>query len=362
MSHHEQRRLRNSRSRWRQRFLARWLAAAAACVLAVARVAGASASGSDIRTTATLNPANLAKRGPFRTTVVYEDWRDDSRQRTLPVRITRPADPSGTYPVVLFSHGLGGSRDAGSLWAEHWASHGYLVVHLQHPGSDESLWKNREGNPLENLKQGMNARQLAVRVEDVRFALAELNRRCAAAQPALAGADPSRVCMTGHSFGAQTTQAVAGQRFLFPMAAQRELTTTTLKAAIAFSPNARGTAGNLDRRFGSINMPFLSLTGTNDTVPQLSDQPASDRLLPYQHMPPGGKVLVNFEGADHMVFGGHHLRRAETPLDRAVQEDVKALTLAFLNAHLRGDTNAGKWLSSGAAARSLQAKAEFFAK
>jgi predicted dienelactone hydrolase len=265
--------------------------------------------------------------------------------------------------VVLFSHGLGGSRDGGSVWAEHWASHGYLVLHLQHPGSDESLWKNRAGNPLENLKQGMNARQLVVRVEDVGFALAELKRRCAAAEPALAGADPSRVCMAGHSFGAQTTQAVAGQRFLLPMTAQRELASETLiKAAIAFSPNARGKAGNLDRRFGSVKMPFLSLTGTNDIVPQLSDQPASDRLLPYQHMPPGGKVLVNFEGADHMVFSGSNLRRSETPLDRAVQEDVKAVTLAFLNAYLRGDATAEKWLSSGAAARSLQAKAEFFAK
>jgi len=340
-----------------------WHAAAvAAVVICGATTAGATTATATTRASAPDRAPPYAKRGSLRTTVIYDEWRDNARQRTVPVRITRPADPHGTYPVVLFSHGLGGSRDAGSLWAEHWASHGYLVLHLQHPGSDESLWKDQAGNPLANLKQGMNPRQLVARVEDVRFALSELVRRRDAGEAALAGADPSRVCMAGHSFGAQTTQAVAGQRFLLPMAAQRDLASAPIKAAMAFSPNARHNAGSLDWQFANIRMPFLSLTGTEDMVPQLTDQPASDRLLPHQHMPPGGKVLVNFEGADHMVFGGHKLRRAETPLDRAVRDDVKALTLAFLDAYLRDDRRAQQWLTDGSAARSLTAKAMYAVK
>jgi predicted dienelactone hydrolase len=362
MSHLEISNTSTTRLHRQQRRRAWCAAAVAAVVLCGATTAGATTPTHPTRASAPEIAPPYAKRGSLRTTVIYDEWRDDARQRTVPVRITRPADPHGTYPVVLFSHGLGGSRDAGSLWAEHWASHGYLVLHLQHPGSDESLWRDRAGNPLANLKQGMNARQLVARVEDVRFALSELARRTAAGEAALAGADPSRVCMAGHSFGAQTTQAVAGQRFLVPMAALRDLASAPIKAAIAFSPNARNSTGNLDQQFGNIRMPFLSLTGTNDIVPQLTDQPASARLLPYQHMPPGGKVLVNFEGADHMVFGGHNLRRPETGLDRAVREDVKALTLAFLDAYLRDDKRAQQWLSDGSAARSLTAKAMYSVK
>src|SRR5688572_27427954 len=60
-------------------------------------------------------------------------WRDTARDRNVPVRIRMPAG-SGQVPVILFSHGLGGSRDAGTEWAQAWVQGGFAVVHLQHPG------------------------------------------------------------------------------------------------------------------------------------------------------------------------------------------------------------------------------------
>ncbi|NNE42842.1 MAG: hypothetical protein HKN12_01415, partial [Gemmatimonadetes bacterium] len=39
----------------------------------------------------------------------------------------------GSFPVVLFSHGWGGSRSWYSLVLEHVASHGYVVVGTDHP-------------------------------------------------------------------------------------------------------------------------------------------------------------------------------------------------------------------------------------
>ncbi|MEO7547753.1 MAG: hypothetical protein ABIT82_04975, partial [Ramlibacter sp.] len=43
-----------------------------------------------------------------------ETWSDGRRQRVLPVRLRWPAAsvavPPGGHPVVLFSHGLGGTR------------------------------------------------------------------------------------------------------------------------------------------------------------------------------------------------------------------------------------------------------------
>jgi predicted dienelactone hydrolase len=306
--------------------------------------------------------SSYAVRGQFAVGVRHDEWRDTRRNRAVPIRITYPSDCRESQPVVLFSHGLGGSRDGGALWAEHWARHGYLVVHLQHEGSDEGLWKGRDGDPVANVRSGMNARQLVARVEDVRFVLDELTSRSAQGDAVLARADLSRIGMSGHSFGAQTAQAVAGQRFLLPIPGQDGLAGDRIKAAIAFSPNARTRAANLDRQFGSITIPFLSLTGTKDVVPLLTDQPAEDRLLPYKHMPPGGKVLVNFDGADHMVLGGHTMRRPLTQLDRAIQSDVKALTLAFWDAYLKGDGAAKAWLADGCAAKALAASAEYSAK
>ena len=40
------------------------------------------------------------------------------------------------WPVVIFSHGLGGKREGGTVWGEAWAAAGFVVVHMQHIGSD----------------------------------------------------------------------------------------------------------------------------------------------------------------------------------------------------------------------------------
>jgi len=76
--------------------------------------------------------------------VIDLDWNDTARGRSLPLKVRVP-DGADKVPLVIFSHGLGGSREGGKAWGEHWAQHGYLVIHVQHPGSDDSLWK---GHPI----------------------------------------------------------------------------------------------------------------------------------------------------------------------------------------------------------------------
>lgn len=44
-------------------------------------------------------------------------------------------------PVILLSHGLGGSREVGAYLGTHWAGRGFVVGAMQHPGSDDSVWK-----------------------------------------------------------------------------------------------------------------------------------------------------------------------------------------------------------------------------
>jgi predicted dienelactone hydrolase len=68
---------------------------------------------------------------------------DASRDRALPIRVYLPA-ASKAAPVVLFSHGLGGSRENNPYLGKHWSARGYAVVFVQHPGSDESVWKARD--------------------------------------------------------------------------------------------------------------------------------------------------------------------------------------------------------------------------
>ncbi len=65
------------------------------------------------------------------------EWYDSSRRRTVPVKIYYPAENGGkTIPVILFSQGLGASRETYSYLGEYWAAHGYISVHVPHAGDD----------------------------------------------------------------------------------------------------------------------------------------------------------------------------------------------------------------------------------
>ncbi|MCU0951492.1 MAG: hypothetical protein MUC68_10615 [Burkholderiaceae bacterium] len=78
--------------------------------------------------------------------LVDADWTDAARGRAVPVRLYLPLTGDGPRPLVLFSHGLGGSRRGYSYLGSHFARHGVASLHVQHVGSDRALWG---GSPLE---------------------------------------------------------------------------------------------------------------------------------------------------------------------------------------------------------------------
>lgn len=259
----------------------------------------------------------------------------DEPEREFAVRVRMPAG-TGKAPVILFSHGLGGTVDAGTIWAEAWVKAGFIVIHLQHPGSD------REAVREFGFKASMVARQLAARVGDVRFALDELERHQKFGACDLGRADTGHVGMSGHSFGAHTTQAVAGQRYANYGAAFAD---GRIKAAIAFSPSP---GQNRDAEaFGGITIPFFSLTGSLDAVPQLTAVTATDRIRPFHAMAPGGKYLLWLDGANHAAFAGQHYAPRGTAGDAHVEPIVIRLTTLFWRWTLMGDAAAKTQLDAG---------------
>ena len=295
---------------------------------------------------------DYAAPGTYKVETSLSTWKDASRTREVPVRLYFPiANAAETdaakFPVILFSHGLGGSREGGKRWAEHWASHGYVVVAMQHAGSDEALWKGASPRDFaDRMKAAMTMTNLGLRIDDVHFVIDEIIRRTVASDVAFSNADAKRIGMSGHSFGGQTTQAVAGQRA--PLSEKQPGLEARITAAIAFSANARNKI-DLPRQFGGIKLPFFSITGSEDGSILGDDTKPEDRRLPYANMQPGQKYLAVFDGGDHMVFGGHGfgMRRPETARDKKIQLDVMAGTLAFWNANLKQDAVARVWLDDG---------------
>jgi predicted dienelactone hydrolase len=273
---------------------------------------------------------------------------DTRRARSLPLKLYLPeqARPKG---LILFSHGLGGSREGGTVWLNHWASHGFAAIAVQHPGSDTSLLHNNSPLALRRaFKAAMNPDELARRVEDMRFVIRRIGH-----EPGLPDVinTATAIGIAGHSFGAVTVQILAGERR--PTQPPEPLD-PRVRAALALSPSARfeDIGPGLDHRFGHIHLPFLSLTGSRDDGMGLSDITAANRELPHRHMPADhGKYLLVFANGTHLDFAGQaseaegavfHIRR-NPPVFR---DNLLAASTAYWLAHLAGDTDARHWLTS----------------
>ncbi len=290
----------------------------------------------------------LAVPAGFSPEVLDPTMHDAKRKRDLPVRVYLPR-VSSPAPVLLFSHGLGGSREGNTYLGKHWAARGYVVVFIQHPGSDAEVWQD---TPRSERMAAMNAaasgQNFLLRARDIPAVLDQLERWTADEKSKLyRRMDLSRVGMSGHSFGAITTQAVSGQHFplVGPLATDQRI-----KAAVMFSPSSprRGTA---EDAFGRVAIPWLLMTGTKD-VAAIGGISLESRLEVFPSLPPASKYELVLDGAEHSAFSEGALPTDKETRNPNHHRAILALSTAFWDAYLQGDRHAKAWLS-GSGPRSV---------
>jgi predicted dienelactone hydrolase len=297
------------------------------------------------------NPESLSEKyrnpGPHPVGEVLYDWHDEQRDRDVPVKIYYPKDSVGPFPVIVFSHGLGGSREGYAYLGRHWASHGYVSVHVQHVGSDESVWKNQTGRAERMKRAAADPRNALNRPADIHFVLDCLERLQREDGPLKGRLDLSRIGMAGHSFGAFTTMAIAGQVFLTPTGRSATTDDWRIKAAIVMSPMPPFRHTNYDEAYAQIRIPILHMTGTRDDSP-IGETEAAARRIPFDHIANAQQYLVIFKDGNHMVFTGRkRLRGEENHRDARLQGLIRMSTTAFWDAHLKKDAAAKAWLAEG---------------
>lgn len=304
---------------------------------------------------AAVTPTSLVgskSRGTEGTRIVDQIWEDKSRERQVPVKIYVSANRSQERaPVVIFSHGLGGSTECAGYLGAYLSARGYVCVHIQHHGSDREVWQSAIGGGrsaiLASLKPAASAQNLRLRADDVSFVLDELTARNNSDPLLKDRLDLSAVAIAGHSFGAGTALAVAGQSYIIgPRVIS--LRDPRIKAAVYLSPpvNLRGRDPN--PIFGSIQIPGLLMTGTEDNSP-IGETSAAERPVPFYTIGGAHQYLVNFQGGDHMIFSGH-TRPGRAASDEEFQSMISTVTGAFLDAHLRHDASRENWLKKDCAA------------
>ena len=263
------------------------------------------------------------------TTQTFE-WNDADRQRAVPAKLYTPLGPLkvGEVPLVVFSHGIGGSKESYSYLGSYFAAHGYASLHVQHVGSDRQIWR---GNPFSIVTRLTDAAQdveALNRVNDVKFALNQL-----LSEPVGSAINPSRLVVAGHSYGANTTMLLAGARVSvkgMPISVKDP----RFSAAILISAPPFYGMGDPQKILSDIDIPSLHITATGDdiNIPGYNSGVA-DRLALYSAIGAtthAAKVLAVFKDGSHSIFTDRK-GTGGVSLNPKVKVATRQLAVAFLD-------------------------------
>ena len=283
----------------------------------------------------TSEPKNLTYR------LLDMDWHDSQRDRTVPVRLYLPLATDKGYqaPLVVFSHGIGGSRYGYSYLGRHWASEGFASLHLQHVGSDRKIWTG--GSPfavVDRLHAAAQEAEAIARAHDLRFALNQV----------LGGnlghlIDSKRIVAAGHSYGANTTLLAAGAQ-VKRHGQMLDLLDSRLQAALLISAPPFYGESSSKGILTPVRLPTLHITATDDVIriPGYYSA-AEDRIAIFDAVGSPQKMLAVFTGGSHSIFtdraGTGGLR-----LNAQVKQATCELTAAFMhNALGHGEHGLQTW-------------------
>lgn len=289
---------------------------------------------------------------------------DEARGRDLVLSIDYPIH-DGAFPLVVLTPAYGATSRHYVGLAAHWASQGYVVVRMTHPGERRNGNGNGNGTPVAMPKQTQE--DWSARAGDVRFVL-DSTDRLARQYPELKGKiDASKIGVAGHSYGAFIAMLVGGAK-TFPGAASYADPRVT--AILAISPQGPSeSAGLTPESYGSLALPAMFMIGTQDAGIG-SEETTAWRRQAFELAAPGNKWLVVIEGATHRTFAGVRDQLATAPdptfqptqhgnpdpLTRPMDDPrrpgresaaglnernrfaaVRSLSLAFWDAYLRND-------------------------
>lgn len=300
---------------------------------------------------------------PYSVRMVRGEMVDSIRgNRHIPLKMYYPQEPSlKDIPLIVWSHGLGGSIDGAAFISRFLCARGYVVLHVQHKGTDSSLWEGKPGHPWDIIKATNIPRSMTLaRFMDVPFVLDNLAEWLFQFEDINGRIDLNNIGMSGHSFGAMTTQVMCGQQFPDEQGILQDYSDPRFKAGILYSPvPAFHLTGELpDRIYGSIDRPLFHMTGTDDSSP-VEGFDYTRRLAIYDYSHKAEKMLMILNDGDHMIYNGSRGKLGQNPNRDLHETLIKIAALAYWDAKLKGDKTAHDWLTGGGFATYLNGHGKF---
>ena len=323
--------------------------------------------------------------------------KDAKRSRLVPVKVYYPKT-TGTYPVIIFSHAEGGSKDWYAYLGEYWASHGYISIHANHVGSDTSAMKNladnnndgfNDRNGSQRPRGGMMGMRTGLvdenvwlnRAKDISFIIDSFSTIESQISALKGKIDKNRIGVAGHSLGAQTALSIAGALVDTKKAQNLNLGDKRVKAFIAISLQGAARLGFDEKCATAITKPVMVIDGQNQMVRQRQGQGqggptggqgagngagfagnpnrpgngdfARNRFTMFDILPKGEKFEVTINGAKYFDFLD---KKDMKGTNTAFQSYITMMTVAFWDSYLKDQPLAKSYLKADGMKKYSKAK------
>jgi predicted dienelactone hydrolase len=266
-------------------------------------------------------------------------------------------EQGGRCPVIVFSHGAGGSPHYLMPLARFWADHGYVCLMPTHGdslrllGVRQSLDEVQRGQVVsDSLCDWKNWQERPLDVSFLLDSFSDLEQQT----PELAGRlDYLRVGIAGHSLGGHTAQLLGGATMDLPDGRKGcSFTDPRVRAIVVLSGGGVGIFGLTADSWRRLRVPMMTMSGSLDGG--TAGRPPRWRMGAFRRAPAGHKYHVTIEGAYHGSFVGQVARVADENQaneQAAIFDQAKAATLTFWDAYLKQDPHAIRSLQSDALER-----------
>jgi len=269
--------------------------------------------------------------------------------KSLNLRITYPDEGSvgPGFPVIIFSHGGRCSRDRYSYFADHWASHGYVVIQPAH--LDSSSLPPPKIRGMQMMNEAVRTRRLDMvhildSFEQITVLVPDLEGRL----------DASKVAAAGHSLGGGTAMSVTGLVMVNPSNDTEFGFFDDRFDALLLITNPGNSPMMPDDPWRAVGLPTFVATGTNDfsgLVKHIKKGKSVFRFPDDVEFSATGNHYLFVNDMDHYLGGLICKPRDGDMPDTDAARIIGGVSIAFLDAYLRDDDRARALLDDAASWR-----------
>lgn len=280
----------------------------------------------------------------------------------LVMKVYYPLGVSAPCPVILVSHGLGGSQNDCAYLGSAWAARGLVSIHIRHQEISEDCRGDRM-RPLpayrEAYEKYWTARTVTRDLETILNWLTRTRTLGEKSPEELIGVklDANRIGVAGYNLGALASLMLAGQ---LPPDGGAPIIDSRVKAVVSLGAPVYPTRTTPRQLYQPLTTPVFFVAGTaDDSI--VGETKAAQRRLPFDLSPHGEHYLLTLAGGDHQIYSGNRFTgRGEN--DAVYHRVIARGTTLFWQATLGNNANAEAILTAAAQKRGFMTIGKLEAK